>query len=58
MSYDDWKTTEPDDRPRGEEPPDPDRDMRDNRDDEDDDTEDHYDDEDACDRAEHYGWGV
>jgi hypothetical protein len=56
LSYDDWKTTEPDDHPRGEEPPDPDRDMRDNRDDEDDD--DDHDDDDEMDHAERYGWGV
>ena len=56
MTYDNWKTTEPFDHPRGEEPPDPDRDMRDNRDDEDDD--DDHDDDDEMDHAERYGWGV
>ena len=56
MTYDDWKTTEPDDRPRGEDRSDPDRDMRDNRDDEDDD--DDHDDDDEMDHAERYGWGV
>ena len=50
---DDWKTSEPDDHPRGE------RDDRDdgpdNRDDDDDEG---HDDDDEMDRAERYGWGV
>lgn len=58
MTYDDWKTTEPDDRPRGEDRSDPDRDMRDNRDDEDDDHDDDDHDDDEMDRAAQYGWGV
>ena len=54
LTYDDWKTTEPDDHPCDE---------RDDRDDgpdnrEDDDDDDGHDDDDEMDRAERYGWGV
>jgi hypothetical protein len=58
LTYDDWKTTEPDDHPSGEDRSDPDRDMRDNRDDEDDDHDEDDHDDDEMDRAERYGWGV
>jgi len=53
MTYDDWKTTEPDDHPRGE--PDTREDDRDTREEDDDDD---HDDDDEIDRAAQYGWGV
>ena len=48
MSYDDWRTSEPDSSARGEAPP---------HDDEDED-DDHDDDAEIDDTTDTYGWGV